>query len=71
MKIWKEEKKVPKNLKMKYRVMQETDKPIKIYVYDEITATGDFNWETWQYDESDTSANLCKNACRYSGWNTD
>lgn len=37
---------MPKNLKMKYRVMQETDKPIKIYVYDEITATGDFNWET-------------------------
>ena len=57
MRIWKEEKKVPKNLKMKYRVMQETDKPVKIYVYDEITATGDFNWETWQYDESDTSAN--------------
>lgn len=28
----------------------------KIYLYDEVKAKGDFNWETWQYDESETSA---------------
>lgn len=28
----------------------------KLYVYDDVTATGPFNWETWQYDESETSA---------------
>lgn len=43
-------------VKMKYRFLQEEKKPTKIYVYDDITAQGDFNWETWQYDESDTSA---------------
>ena len=29
----------------------------KIYLYDEVKAKGDFNWETWEYDESETSAN--------------
>ena len=28
----------------------------KIYLYDEVKAKGDFNWETWEYDESETSA---------------
>lgn len=28
----------------------------KIYLYDEVKAKGDFNWETWKYDESETSA---------------
>lgn len=28
----------------------------KIYLYDEVKAKGDFNWKTWQYDESETSA---------------
>ena len=30
----------------------------KLYIYDDVTATGPFNWETWQYDESETSANF-------------
>lgn len=29
----------------------------KIYLYDEVKAKGDFNWQTWEYDESETSAN--------------
>ena len=29
----------------------------KIYLYDEVKAKGDFNWNTLQYDESETSAN--------------
>lgn len=29
----------------------------KIYLYDEVKAKGDFNWETYEYDESETSAN--------------
>lgn len=29
----------------------------KLYVYDNVTAYGDFNWETWDYDDSETSAN--------------
>lgn len=28
----------------------------KLYIYDNVTAYGDFNWETWEYDESETSA---------------
>lgn len=28
----------------------------RLYIYDEICKVGDFNWETWEYDESDTSA---------------
>ncbi len=28
----------------------------KIYLYDDITEKGDFNWETWSYNESETSA---------------
>ena len=28
----------------------------KLYIYDDVTAYGPFNWETWTYDESETSA---------------
>lgn len=28
----------------------------ELFIYDDITKYGDFNWETWQYDDSDTSA---------------
>lgn len=45
------------NLKMMYRLHQEADKKKNIiYLYDNITAKGDFNWDIWQYDESETSA---------------
>lgn len=29
----------------------------KLYIYDDVTASGTFNWETWTFDESETSAN--------------
>lgn len=28
----------------------------QIYLYDDISKHGEFNWETWEYDESETSA---------------
>lgn len=28
----------------------------RIYLYDDVTELGTFNWETWSYDESNTSA---------------
>ncbi len=27
-----------------------------LYIYDSVTKRGEFNWKTWQYDESETSA---------------
>ena len=45
------------NLKMMYRLHQEADKKKNIiYLYDNITAKGDFNWNTLEYDKSETSA---------------
>lgn len=28
----------------------------QIYIYDDVSEYGDFNWNTWEYDESETSA---------------
>lgn len=28
----------------------------KLYIYDDVTSYGTFNWNTWSYDESETSA---------------
>lgn len=28
----------------------------QLYIYDEVTAYGKFNWNTWEYDDSETSA---------------
>lgn len=28
----------------------------KLYIYDEVSAQGKFNWRTWEYEESETSA---------------
>ncbi len=43
--------------KTKYRFEQMAGQDIyKLYVYDDVTAYGDFNWNTWEYDESETSA---------------
>lgn len=27
-----------------------------LYIYDDVTAYGDWNWNTWEYEESETSA---------------
>ena len=43
--------------KLKYRFNQlaNTNKH-QLYIYDEVTAYGSFNWSTWEYDKSETSA---------------
>lgn len=42
--------------KMMFRQEKNDLGATKIYIYDNITAQGPFNWETWEYDESETSA---------------
>lgn len=43
--------------KTKYRFEQKATGTVhKLYVYDEVRAEGSFNWATWDYDESETSA---------------
>lgn len=32
------------------------DNSHKLYIYDDVTAYGTFNWSTWEYEESETSA---------------
>lgn len=29
---------------------------LKLYIYDDVTASGSFNWNTWEWEESETSA---------------
>ena len=42
--------------KMMFRQEKNDSGTTKIYIYDNITVQGPFNWETWEYDESETSA---------------
>ncbi len=35
---------------------QKVNNTHKLYIYDDVTAYGSFNWSTWSYDESETSA---------------
>ena len=39
-----------------YCFQQGKDKVHKLYIYDDVSAHGRFNWNTWTYDESETSA---------------
>lgn len=41
--------------KVVYR-FQQTDHVHEIFIFDEIRKNGPFNWDTWQYDDSETSA---------------
>lgn len=41
--------------KVKFLFKQENEK-YQIYLYDDIQEEGRFNWNTWEYDESETSA---------------
>jgi len=42
----------------KFRFEQLADSNVhKLYIYDNVTAYGNFNWETWSYEDSETSAN--------------
>lgn len=44
--------------KLKYRFEQLSgQESTKLYIYDDVTACGKFNWSTWEFDESETSAN--------------
>ena len=45
-----------KMLKTRYRFAQKKANVHKLYIYDDVRAKGDFNWETWDYEESETSA---------------
>lgn len=45
--------------KTKYRFEQlagNSSAVHKLYIYDEVRAQGPFNWDTWNYEESETSA---------------
>ena len=46
--------------KLKYRFTQaaagQPGATSKIYLYDDISSVGEFNWETWENEESETSA---------------
>ncbi len=44
-----------KRHKMKYRFEQSANVH-KLYVYDDVRADGKFNWNTWEYEDSETSA---------------
>ena len=39
---------------------QQANNVHKLYIYDDVTAYGTFNWSTWSYDESETSAKYFK-----------
>lgn len=48
-----------KKHEMRYRFEQlATSEPnqYRLYVYDEVRAAGEFNWSTWSYEDSETSA---------------
>ena len=40
---------------LNWRIEQSAEKS-KLYIYDDVTEYGEFNWNTWKYDESETSA---------------
>lgn len=41
---------------MKYCFQKSKGNVHKLYVYDDVRAYGNFNWSTWKFDESETSA---------------
>lgn len=46
-----------KENRTKFRFEQMQDGSThKLYIYDDVTAYGPFNWETWEYDKSKTGA---------------
>ena len=38
----------------------------KLYIYDDVTAYGTFNWSTWSYEESDICKVFPGAACSHS-----
>lgn len=41
---------------------QEESNVVKLYIYDDVSEYGEFNWNTWEYEESETSAKYFKEA---------
>ena len=41
---------------LKFRFEQSAKAPHKLFIYDAVRAKGKFNWQTWDYDDSETSA---------------
>lgn len=39
---------------------QQATGPTKLYLYDDVTKYGEFDWNSWSYKESETSANYFK-----------
>lgn len=42
--------------KLNYRMERLEGDTHKLFLYDEISSTGDFDWNTWEYKDSETSA---------------
>lgn len=47
--------KKPKTMMWRLQPEQAVNKTL-LYIYDDVSEYGDFNWNTWEYDESETSA---------------
>lgn len=43
-----------------FQMSAKGDNVHDLYIYDDITADGNLNWNTWEYEESETSANYFK-----------
>lgn len=49
--------------KAHYCLRQEAGSDVhKLYIYDDVSEYGTFNWQTWDFDESETSAGFFKKA---------
>ena len=49
--------KIPEQKQTKYCFRQEAESNVhQLYIYDDVSEYGTFNWLTWDYDESETSA---------------
>ena len=36
----------------------QSENKILLYIYDDVTEYGEFDWNEWEYKDSETSANL-------------
>ena len=50
---------------------EKSTEAVKLYIYDDVTATGNFNWNTWEYEESETSAKYMRNQLEQIGSGVD
>jgi ATP-dependent protease ClpP protease subunit len=52
----KEKMETKHRVKYRFEQLKSSTTVHRLYVYDEVRAQGKFNWNTWNYEESDTSA---------------